>query len=117
MFQTVGDVMRALKAFREHYDPRSRSVMLIASTTTDVDAEPFRRGFLESLTLRTELLRRLSALDERERAVLMLWFVSDLGVRTICARLRLSRSNCYRIRDRALLAMLDQVGDVQEAFA
>ena len=117
MFGTVGDVVRGLRAFRDHYGARSSSVMHMTSTTTDVDADPFRRGYLDSLTMRSQLLRRLSALDERERAVLLLWYVSDQPVRAICERLGLSRSHCYRLRDRALGTMLDPIEEIQEAFA
>lgn len=119
MFGTIGEVVRALKSYRDHYDPKSKSILLVSSRTTDVDADPFRRGFLDTLEARAELLRRLASLDERERAVLLLWYVSDLPVREICEKLSLSRSHCYRLRDRALGLMLDRVAVVgfQEAFA
>lgn len=120
MLQTVGQVVRALKTFREYYHPRSSGILTgVISRTTDVDADPFRRGFLDSLELRTELLRRLSSLDERERSVLMLWYVMDQPVHEICGTLSLSRSHCYRVRDRALANMTDPVAtrEVQEAFA
>jgi DNA-directed RNA polymerase specialized sigma subunit len=119
MFETVGQAVKALKAFRDYYDPRSSSVLIASNKTTDVDADPFRRGFLDTVDMRTELLHRLSLLDERERAVLMQWYILDLPVRTICERLNLSRSHCYRLRDRALTMMLDGVQELelQEAFA
>ncbi len=119
MFQSAGHVVRALKAFRDHYDPKSSSVMVAMNRTTDVDADPFRRGFLDSLDLRSELLGRLSSLDERERAVLMLWYLEDMSVPQICERMNLSRSHCYRLRDRAVAMMLDEVNDLEvaEAFA
>jgi RNA polymerase sigma factor (sigma-70 family) len=119
MFRTVGQVVRALKSYREYYHPRSSGIVLVSNRTTDVDADPFRRGFLDSVELRTELLRRLSSLDERERAVLMLWYVMDLPVREICEQLAMSRSACYRLRDRALYGMLDEieVEEFQTAFA
>ena len=119
MFGTVGQVVKALKAYRDYYHPKSASVLIASSKTTDVDADPFRRGFLDSIGTRTELLQRLASLEERERAVLMMWYVMDMPVREICARLSLSRSHCYRMRDRALMQMLDQieVQQLQPAFA
>jgi len=119
MFETVGQVVRTLKAYREYYHPKSSGVLLVSNRTTDVDADPFRKGFLDTLEARTELLRRLSSLDERERAVLMLWYVMDQPVRSICEQLELSRSHCYRLRDRALQNTLDAVTEheVQEAYA
>lgn len=120
MFETVAAVVRALKTFRDFYHPKSSSILLVSNESPDPDADPFRRGFLASLEERTELLKRLAALDERERAVVMLWYVADLPVREICAKLSLSRSHCYRIRNKALQAMAEpDVGrlEVQEAFA
>lgn len=107
MYQTAGQVVRALKAFRDYYQPQSRSVLTASSKTTDVDADPFRRGFLESVDLRSDLLKRLSSLGERERSILIHWYVMDEPVGEICEKLSLSRSHCYRLRDRALDEMLD----------
>ena len=120
MFSTVGQVARALKAFREYYHPKSSSVVIFnGKKTTDVDADPFRGGFLDNVDLRAEMLGRLSSLNERERAILMLWYVADTPVREICERLGLSRSHAYRLRDRALVEMLDRepVREVATAFA
>lgn len=119
MFGSIGEVVKALKAYRNYYGPKSSSVLIASNKTTDVDADPFRHGFLDSLNERTELLHRLSALDERERAVLMMWYVLDLPVRAICEKLSLSRTHCYRLRDRALFSMLDaaDVRELQTAYA
>jgi DNA-directed RNA polymerase specialized sigma subunit len=112
-------VVKGLKAYRDYYGPKSSSVLIASNKTTDVDADPFRRGFLDSLSERTELLHRISSLGERERAVLMMWYVLDLPVRTICEKLSLSRTHCYRLRDRALFSMLDAepARQLQPAYA
>lgn len=105
MFDTVGGVVAGLKTFQDFYGSRSSSVLTPGKGSMDIDADPFRRGFLNALEHRTELLKRLATLDERERAVVTLWYVADLPVREICERLALSRSHFYRIRDRALKTM------------
>lgn len=115
MFETAGGVVRALKTFRDFYHPKSSSVLLVSNESPDIDADPFRRGFLASLEERTELLKRLAALDERERAVVMLWYVADLPVREICAKLAVSRSHCYRLRDKALQRMVGSEAGALEA--
>ncbi|MGH2830798.1 MAG: sigma factor-like helix-turn-helix DNA-binding protein, partial [Candidatus Binatia bacterium] len=102
MYDSVGNVVTALKNFRDFYHPKTSSVLSPGKGVVDVDADPFRRGFLHALEARTELVKRLAQLDERERAVVTLWYVADLPVRDICTRLSLSRSHAYRIRDRAL---------------
>lgn len=105
MLDTVGGVVTALKTFRDYGSPKSSSVIGFGRGNIDIDADPFRRGFLAALETRTELLKRLATLDERERAVVTLWYVADLPVREICERMKLSRSHAYRIRDRALETM------------
>ncbi|HEX9696723.1 MAG TPA: sigma factor-like helix-turn-helix DNA-binding protein [Actinomycetota bacterium] len=105
MIDTVGGVVTALKNFRDFYGPRTSSFMTPGRSTPDIDADPFRRGFLDALTIRSELTKRLASLDERERAVVTLWYVADLPVSEVCKRLSLSRSHAYRIRDRALKSM------------
>lgn len=110
-YDTVGNVVTALKNFRDFYSPKSSSVLSPGNGIIDVDADPFRRGFLNALEGRTELVKRLAELDERERAVVTLWYVADLPVREICERLSLSRSHAYRIRDRALKSMTGDTAD------
>lgn len=106
--QNIDEVVAGLKAFRDYYGPKSSSVATTSNRGRDIDADPFRRGFLDSLEARTQMLGKLAALDERERAVLMLWYVMDLPTRDVCDRLQLSRSHAYRIRDKALSQMVDQ---------
>ncbi len=118
MLETVSGVVTALTTFRDFYSPNSSSVMNPGRGTADIDADPFRRGFLTALEDRTELVKRLATLDERERAVVTLWYVADLPVREICERLSLSRSHAYRIRDRALKTMTGRVSaDIEIAEA
>lgn len=105
MLNTVGGVVTALKIFQDFYSPKTSSVIGGSRSNIDIDADPFRRGFLNALEDRTELLKRLASLDERERAVVTLWYVADLPVREICERMALSRSHAYRIRDKALKLM------------
>lgn len=106
MYETIDQVVAGLKAFRDHYGPKSSSVAVASNRGRDIDADPFRRGFLDSIEARTQMLQRLATLDERERAILMLFYVADLPARDVCDRLRLSRSHAYRLRDKALTQML-----------
>jgi DNA-directed RNA polymerase specialized sigma subunit len=117
MFATVGDVVAALKTFGDFYAPRTNSVLVASGKPIDTDADPFRRGFIDSLEIRTELLKRLGALDERERAAVMLWYVSETPVRDLCARLGVSRATLYRLRDRALGNMIDAEASRTQATA
>jgi DNA-directed RNA polymerase specialized sigma24 family protein len=114
MFQTVGEVVGALKTFGDFYHPRTNSVLVANGNGRDPHADPFRRGFIDSLEVRTELLRRLASLDERDRTVVMLWYVSETPVREMTARLGISRATLYRLRDRALQHMTEDVVTVRK---
>lgn len=117
MLETVGDVVTALKSFGDFYSPKSTSVLVATGKPLDVSADPFRRGFIDSLEIRTELLKRLAGLEERERTAVMLWYVSETPVRELCARLGVSRATLYRLRDRALGNMIDADASRTQATA
>jgi len=106
MFRSTDDVTRALRSLGRSTGTRSTSVLQQPSSSYGVDSDPFHGGFLDTLEARTEVLSRFARLDERERAVLTLWYVQDLAVPSICDALGMSRATCYRIRDRALERML-----------
>ena len=117
MFGTVGEVVGALKCFADFYHPKTNSVLIATGRAPEVDADPFRRGFIDSLEVRTTLLGRLATLEERERTTVMLWYVSETPVRELCARLGVSRATLYRLRDRALDHLIDTDASQQEATA
>lgn len=102
MLDTTDGVIRVLRSLGRSTEPRSNSILARGGTGYSVDRDPFFGGFIDSLESRTELLNRFSVLDERERAVLSLWYVQDLAVPSICETLGMSRATAYRIRDRAL---------------
>jgi DNA-directed RNA polymerase specialized sigma subunit len=106
MFESVTEVIRALRDYQGAYTAASGSVVS-PGRGFDIDADPFRRGFLRGIEERTELTQRLARLPEAERAVLLLWYAADLSVRDICVRLSVSRAHCYRLRDRALRGILE----------
>ncbi|HEX9775527.1 MAG TPA: DUF1492 domain-containing protein [Actinomycetota bacterium] len=119
MFETAGQVVKALKAFRDYYHPKASGIVLRSGKASGVNAEPFGGGFLNSIEQRAQLMSRLAALGERERALLTMWYVMDQPVRHVCEALSVSRSQAYRLRDRALSEMIsdDQDADAPAALA
>lgn len=107
MLTTTGEVVGALKAFGDFYHPKTNSILIASGSPRDPHGDPFRRGFIDSLEIRTELLRRLATLEERDRNLVMLWYVSEVPVRDLCARMGVSRATLYRLRDRALQQMTE----------
>lgn len=117
MFFTSGEVIRALARFRDCYDPKSASLMLVGAHADDPHAEPFRQGFISRFDERSELVRRLSKLDERARRLLLLWHVEAVPVAQIARRLGISRVHCYRVNRRALEMMMDDAPASAAALA
>lgn len=100
------EVIRALLRYTDWWQPRTVSVYEIAAgRTTWGDHIP--AGFLDALNERTELCRRMELLSERDRSLLFLWYVKQEAVETVARTLRISRRQCFRIRTKALRAIVD----------
>ncbi len=108
MFTHPAEVVRALKRYRDCYDPRSTSFMSTGGAS-DPHGEPFHAGFIANFDERAELELRLKRLDARERNLLILWHVVGHPVAHIARMLQVSRVHCYRLQGRALEAMVDAV--------
>jgi DNA-directed RNA polymerase specialized sigma24 family protein len=106
MFRTKQQLMTALERIDEGGGPSSGSLISIDGSKHDPDRDPFRRGFLTALEVRTELMTLMRGLDERSQRLLLLWFVHGRPVGDIAAELGISRVHCYRLRNRALDDML-----------
>jgi len=118
MYETNGEVVGALKAFADFYQPRATgSIISGQGRGPQFGGDPFRGGFIDSLDARTTLLKRLAVLDERDRNVVMLWYVNDVPVKDICTKLGVSRATLYRMRDRALQQMVECGAIREEASA
>ena len=59
------------------------------------------------LARRERVLAALRALEPRERLVLFRWFIEDRPPSEIARELGVSRTHCYRIRDRALAHLVE----------
>jgi DNA-directed RNA polymerase specialized sigma24 family protein len=107
MFKQPADVVAALRRFRTYYDPKTASLLLVGRGGSDMDADPFRGGFLSTIEERHELLRRLGTLEPRARRLLVLWHVEGTPVASIARKLCMSRVHCYRVQRAALEKMID----------
>jgi RNA polymerase sigma factor (sigma-70 family) len=70
-------------------------------------AEGIRPGLLEHLDERSELRRRMRELPDRDREVLILWYVQQLPADDIARELRISRRQCFRRRARAIRRIIE----------
>jgi len=81
-----------LRRYREVFDPKTTSVLLVSRQGFDPSQGPFRAGFLSRLDEREELRRRMAdRLAERERKLLFLWYVVELRPGDVARTIRVSR--------------------------
>ena len=106
-FPERSDLVRALARYGDEAGPRTGSVMFVGGAPPR-SRDPVHPGVIAGLEERAELARRLRRLDDRDRLLVFLWYVEGWSVPNIAARLGISRVHCYRVRDRALHAMLDE---------
>jgi DNA-directed RNA polymerase specialized sigma24 family protein len=106
-FPHRSDVVRALGRYGDEAGPRTGSVMFVGGAPPR-SRDPFHPGVIAGMEERAELARRLRRLDDRDRLLVFLWYVRGWPVPNIAAHLGISRVHCYRVRDRALRAMVDE---------
>ena len=108
LFATPAGVISMLRRYREVFDPRTTSLLLVSRQGFDPSQGPFRAGFVSRLDEREELRRRMAdRLAERERKLLFLWYVVELRPGDVARTIRVSRVHCYRLRNDALAALCD----------
>ena len=115
-FPDPSDLVRALARYGDEAGPRTGSVMFVGGAPPR-SRDPFHPGVIAGLEERAELGRRLRRLGDRDRLLLFLWYIQGWSVPDIAARIGISRVHCYRVRDRALRAMLDDADPKQRRHA
>jgi DNA-directed RNA polymerase specialized sigma24 family protein len=96
----------ALITYTDWWQPSTSSVYRIGGRGRRL-AEGINPRVLDGLALRSELCRRMDALDERDRHLLFLWYVRQLAVDDIARELGISRRQCFRLRARAIRTLVD----------
>jgi hypothetical protein len=108
VFETTGNVVWALKRYQDVFDPKSGSIIIPVKGRSEHTSEPFKPGFLEGIDRRDELLYRMrTRLDNRERMLLVLWYIADLKPGEVARKLGISRMHTYRLKKKALWALVD----------
>src|SRR2546427_9683504 len=105
LFATPAGVISMLRRYRDVFEPKTTSLLLVSRQGFDPSQGPFRAGFVSRLDEREELRRRMAdRLAERERQLLFLWYVAELRPGDVARPIRVSRVPCYRLRKDALSA-------------
>jgi DNA-directed RNA polymerase specialized sigma24 family protein len=109
LFASPEGVAYALKRYRDVFDPKTTSVIVVSHDAFDATQGPFRNGLISRLDEREELCRRMTErLEARERKLLFLWYVADLAPAGVARSLGISRMHAYRLRKNALSALCDE---------
>jgi ECF sigma factor len=108
-FDSSPGVIHALITYTDWWQPSTGSVIQTgaARRASNQHGDGIRTGLLDTLDQRSELCRRMTFLEPRERRVLFLWYVRQLGVDEIAHELGISRRQCFRRRSAAIQAILD----------
>jgi DNA-directed RNA polymerase specialized sigma24 family protein len=114
-FNHPGEVVRCLLTYTDWWQPSTTSIYHVGGSGRDRQfAEGVRTGLLDHLDERVELRRRMQDLPDREREVLILWYVRQLPAEAIAHELRISRRQCFRRRARAIRRIIE-LGQPEQA--
>jgi DNA-directed RNA polymerase specialized sigma subunit len=103
----ASDVIRCLVTYTDWWQPSSSSLYRIVGTGDRSHGDGMRGGLLDHLDERSELCRRMTELDDRDRHLLVLWYVKELQVEEIAPLLGISRRQCFRRRAQAIRKLID----------
>jgi len=108
LFGTVPEVVYALLTYTDWWQPFTSSVLQVGGARrTSGFGDGIREGLLDTVDERSELSRRIRALDERDRRILVLWYVGQLPAHEVAKEVGISRRHCFRRRSAALRALVD----------
>lgn len=115
LFGSSSDVIRCLVTYTDWWQPASGSVLLVGDARRGSGTgDGLHPGVIETLDERTELGRRVSFLEDRDRRILFLWYVAQLGVSEIARAVGVSQRQCHRIRARAVQKIVDLGREAEE---
>lgn len=109
LFGSVPEVVRALVTFTDWWQPLTSSLLQVGGARrSNGYGDSIRDGLLDTIGERAELSRRIRELDERDRRILLLWYVKELPAHEVAREVGISRRQCFRRRSAALRALVDE---------
>jgi DNA-directed RNA polymerase specialized sigma24 family protein len=112
VFPEVGDVIRGLVTITDWWQPTTTSILQVgAARRASGFGDGLREGLLDTIDERSELARRVRTLEERDRRILLLWYVKELPAHEVAREVGISRRQCFRRRSAALRALVDRDDD------
>lgn len=111
MLDSPGQVVDCFLRYADWWQPPTTSILQVATTRGKRRlSDGFRAGILETLDERTELCRRVSQLAERDRELLLRWYVGQDSAEDIASTLHISRRQFFRRRAHAIRKIVE-LGD------
>lgn len=108
MLDSPSEVIRALLRYTDWWQPATASILQIGAARRSRDfSDGIPSGLLSTLDERTELCRRMHALTDPDRSVLILWYVKQLSAQDIAKALHVSRRQVFRRRARAVRELVE----------
>jgi DNA-directed RNA polymerase specialized sigma24 family protein len=115
LLDSTHDVIRCLITYTDWWQPSSGSVLLVgAARRTTGHGSGLHPGLLDTLDERSELVRRVVKLEDRDRRVLFLWYVAQAGVGQISRTVGVSHRQCHRLRARAVQRIVELGEEAEE---
>jgi DNA-directed RNA polymerase specialized sigma subunit len=115
VLESSREVVRSLITYSDWWQPATASVIQVAGARRDSDfGDGLRPGLVETLDERRELCRRIGHLSDRDRRLLVLWYVVQLPAQEIASTLGVSRRHCFRLRANAIRRIVE-LGEAEQA--
>lgn len=115
MLTSTGDVIRCLVTYTDWWQPSTASVLLVGGARRSSGVgDGLHPGVIETLDERSELCRRVFFLEDRDRRILFLWYVAQLGVSDVARAIGVSQRQCQRLRARAVQRIVELGEDAEE---
>lgn len=110
------EVIRCLITYTDWLQPATASVLQVGRAKRDQNiGDGLNPGLIDTLEERVELCHRMSSLSDREREVLFFWYVKQLHVDDIADELGISRRQCFRLKKKAIEALITPDRDEKAA--
>ncbi|MGH2728953.1 MAG: sigma factor-like helix-turn-helix DNA-binding protein [Actinomycetota bacterium] len=115
MLTSSADVIRCLITYTDWWQPASSSVLVVgAARRSTALGSGLHPGVLDTLDERSELMRRVLRLEDRDRRVLFLWYVAQLPLSEVGRAIGVSQRQCQRVRARAVQRIVELGEDAEE---
>jgi DNA-directed RNA polymerase specialized sigma24 family protein len=109
MLASREEVIGSLIRYTDWWQPMTSSVLQVGWARRGTDlTDGIRQGLLDTLDERSELCRRMRGIEEIDRRILFLWYVTQLTAQDIAKEVGISRRQCFRRRARAVRLLLGE---------